>query len=254
MNTLTETVETRMRELGLHFMASGLESYLEAQARSENTLVQSLADLLEVEYIPRKERAARSRLKLSAMPSVKRLEDFDTSWLSGGMTKRQLAELSSLAFVERKENVILMGPSGLGKTHLMLALAYKACMTEYTVWHTSFIDLMDILTKAKEQGRLKRKLTWMRKPHLMLIDEVGYEALSREQANLFFQVVNARYENSSIIMTTNKAFGYWADFMNDEAIATATLDRLLHHAHVFSFKGNSYRMKDRMKIGIVDPV
>ncbi len=254
MNPMIMTIETRMRDLGLHFMADGLESYLESQTQIENTLVQSLADLVEVEYIPRKERAARSRLKLSAMPAVKHLEDFDPEWLVGGLSKRQLADLGSLSFVERKNNLILMGPSGLGKTHLMLALGYKACMTEYTVWHTSFIDLIENLTKAREQGRLRRKLTWMRKPHLMLIDEVGYETLTREQANLFFQVVNARYEHGSIIMTTNKDFGYWSEFMGDEAIATATLDRLLHHAQAFSLKGNSYRMKDRLKIGVVDPV
>lgn len=94
----------------------------------------------------------------------------------------------------------------------------------------------------------------MRKPHIILIDEVGYEELTKEQANLFFQVVNARYEHGSMVLTTNKSFGRWAEVLNDEAIATATLDRLLHHAHVYSLKGDSYRMKDRMKIGVVDPV
>jgi len=252
MNVLVETIENRMQDLGLEFMAAGLESYLEAQSHSDNTLAQSIADLLELEYIPRKERAARSRLKLSGMPSLKRLEDFDLSWLKGGLTAGQLAEISSLSFVDRKENLVLMGPSGLGKTHLMLALAHKACMTGYTVWYTSCIDLIDNLTHAREQGRLKRRLTWLRKPHLILIDEVGYESLNREQANLFFQVINTRYEQGSIIITTNKAFGRWAEILNEEAIATATIDRLLHHAHVFSLKGDSYRMKDRMKIGVVD--
>ena len=251
---LLQSIEDRMGEMGLNFMAAGLESYLESQVRTDNTLAQSLADLLELEYIPRKERAARSRLKLSGMPAVKRLEDFDLEWLKGGMTSRQLAELSTLAFVERKENIVLMGPSGLGKTHLMLALAYKACMTEYTVWYTSCIDLIENLTRAREQGRLRRRLTWMRKPHLILVDEVGYEELNKEQANLFFQLVNTRYEHGSMILTTNKPFGKWAEILDDEAIATATIDRLLHHAHVFSLKGDSYRMKDRLKIGVVDPV
>ena len=254
MNPAITTLETRMRELGLGFMAAGLESYLDSQSRAENTLVQSLADLIEVEYIPRKERAARSRLKLSSMPAVKRLEDFDLDWLDGGLTRRQLDEISSLAFIERKQNLILLGPSGVGKSHLMLALGHKACMTEYTVWHTSFIDLIENLTRAKQQDRLRRKLTWMGKPHLMLIDEVGYQNLTSEQANLFFQVVNKRYEHGSMIMTTNKEFGHWAQFMGDDAIATATLDRMLHHAQAYSLKGNSYRMKDRLKIGVVDPV
>lgn len=253
MNTLVETVEARMHELGLEFMAAGLESFLESQAREDNTLAQSLADLMEIESVPRKERAARIRLKLSGMPAVKRLEDFELEWLKGGMTARQLAELSSLAFVERKENLILMGPSGLGKTHLMLALAHKACMSGHTVWYSTCLDLIEDLSRARQQGRLKRRLTWMRKPHIILIDEVGYEELTKEQANLFFQVVNTRYEQGSMILTTNKAFGRWAEILDEEAIATATLDRLLHHAHVFSLRGDSYRMKDRMKIGVVDP-
>ena len=155
MNILQETIECRMNDLGLEFMAAGLESFLEAQSHTENTLTQSIADLLELEYIPRKERAAKSRLKLSGMPSIKLLEDFDLSWLKGGLTACQLAELSSLAFVERKENLVLMGPSGLGKTHLMLALAHKACQNGYTVWYTSCIDLMENLTHAREQGRLR---------------------------------------------------------------------------------------------------
>ncbi len=254
MNVLQETIEIRMNDLGLEFMAAGLESFLEAQSHTENTLSQSIADLLELEYVPRKERAAKSRLKLSGMPSIKLLEDFDLSWLKGGLTAAQLAEFSSLAFIERKENLVLMGPSGLGKTHLMLALAHKACQNGYTVWYTSCIDLMENLTHAREQGRLKRRLTWLRKPHLILIDEVGYENLTKEQANLFFQIVNTRYEQGSMIITTNKSFGRWAEILDDEAIATATIDRLLHHAHVLSLKGDSYRMKDRLKIGIVDPV
>ena len=254
MNLLHETITTRMDELGLEFMAAGLESYLEAQSHKDNTLTQSVADLLELEYIPRKERAAKSRLKLSGMPAIKSIEDFDLEWLKGGLTKSQFNELTTLSFIDRKENLVLMGPSGLGKTHLMLALAHKACLTGYTVWYTSCIDLIENLTNAREQGRLKRRLTWLKKPHLILIDEVGYESLTQEQANLFFQVVNARYELGSMIITTNKAFGLWSEILSDEAIATATIDRLLHHAHVFSLKGNSYRMKDRLRIGIVDPV
>jgi len=254
MNPLLETINTRMNDLGLEFMAAGLESYLENQAHRDNTLAQSIADLLEIEYIPRKERAAKSRLKLSGMPCIKSLEDFDLNWLKGGLPKSQLNELSSLSFIDRKENLVLMGPSGLGKTHLMLALGHKACHSGYTVWYTSCIDLIENLTNAREQGRLKRRLMWLKKPHLILIDEVGYESLTQEQANLFFQVINTRYEHGSMILTTNKAFGRWSEILNDEAIAMATMDRLLHHAHVFSLRGDSYRMKDRLKVGIVDPV
>lgn len=197
MNTQLLGLHARMDDLGLGFMAAGLESFLESQARSEQSLVQTLNDLLDLELSPRRERAAKSRL--------------------------------------------------------MVALAHKACLTGYTAWYTSCSDLMENLSRAREAGRLKRKLVWLRKPHVLVIDEVGYESLNREQANLFFQEVNARYENGPILITTNKSFGSWSEMMADEAIATATLDRLLHHAHILSLKGDSYRMKDRLKTGVVDP-
>lgn len=252
MNLQYETVMNRLESLGMNFMAAGLESFLAETHRQEQTILDLISDLIELEYVPRKERSAKSRLKLSGMPATKRLEDFDKSWLKGGITGRQFEELSSLSFLERKENVILMGPSGLGKTHLMLALGHKACLEGFTTYYTTCLDLIDNLVKAKENKRLKRKLVWLRKPHLLLVDEVGYETLTPEEANLFFQVVNARYEHGSMIITTNKPFGKWAEIMSDEAVASATLDRLLHHAHILSLKGDSYRMKDRLKAGVVD--
>jgi DNA replication protein DnaC len=252
MNIQYETLIYRLESLGLNFMAAGLESFLSETHRQDQTLVNVIADLIEIEYIPRKERSTKSRLKLSGMPVLKRLEDFDRLWLKGGITERQFEELSSLSFLERKENIIFMGPSGLGKTHLMLALGHKACLEGYTSYYTTCIDLIENLVKARENKRLKRKLMWLRKPHLLLVDEVGYETLSPEQANLFFQVVNTRYENGSMIITTNKAFGQWSEIMSDEAVASATLDRLLHHAHILSLKGDSYRMKDRLKAGVIE--
>jgi DNA replication protein DnaC len=247
-----QLVKTRMEELGLSFMAAGLESFLSESSRTESPLLVSVSDLLDLEYYPRKERTARTRLKVSGIPQVKHLEDFDLSWLKGGLTAKKYAELSSLSFIDRKENVILMGPSGLGKTHILLALGYKACMSGYTAYYMTCMDAIEVLQRSKDLSRFKRKLQWMRKPNVLLLDEVGYENLTPEQATLFFQLINVRYECGSIVMTTNKAFGKWNEIMSDDAVATATLDRLLHHAHVVSLKGDSYRMKDRLKIGVVD--
>jgi len=252
MDITMQTITSRMEELGLLFMSAGFESYLAEASRNDKPLKEAIADLLELEYIPRKERMARTRLKVSGIPQVKRLEDFELSWIKGGLTEKKFKELSTLAFIQRKENVILMGPSGLGKTHLMLALAYKACMIGYTAYYITCMDLIEGLLRARSANRLKRKLQWYRKPHLLVVDEMGYENLDREQATLFFQLVNIRYEHGSIIMTTNKQFSTWGEMMSDDAIATATLDRLLHHAHIISLKGNSYRMKDRVKVGAVD--
>lgn len=252
MNMPMEQLKARMDDLGLTFMAAGLETFLNDPAQQKKNLVELFTDLLELESIPRKERSARSRLKLSGIPHHKTLEDFDIDWIKGGITSSQISELSTLSFISRKQNVILMGPSGLGKTHLMCALGQKACRNGFTAYYITCTDLIENLTRAKENSRLRRKLTWFRKPHVLLIDEVGYDHLNQEQANLFFQIVNARYEQGSIIMTTNKSFGRWAEIMSDEAIASATLDRLLHHAHIYSLQGDSYRMKERLKAGVVD--
>lgn len=242
-------LSSRMEELGLSFMASGLETFLADSRRPDMTLFDSVRDLVDIEYSARRERTARTRLKLSGMPQTKRLEDFDLSWLKGGMPQNRFEELSSLAFIERKENVLFLGPSGVGKTHLMLALGQKACVSGYTAYYISCRDAIEKLLKAREQNKLRKTLAWFRKPHVLLLDEVGHEPLSPEQAHVLFQLVNARYEVAPIIMTSNRSFAKWAELMSDEAVATAMLDRLLHHSQVFSLKADSYRMKNRLKLG-----
>lgn len=251
MNNTISTLSMKLEELGLTFLAASLESYLADQSRNENTLLERLTDLFDLEYIPRRERAAKTRLKISGMPQYKQFEDFDISWLKGGLSKQKFAELGTLAFIERKENIFFLGPSGVGKTHLLLGLGAKACTNGYSAYYMTCHNLVEELIRAKDQNRLKRKLDWFRKPHVLLIDEVGYEPLSPEQAHVFFQLINTRYECGSIIMTSNKSFSKWAELMSDEAVATAMLDRLLHHSHTLSLQADSYRMKDRLKVGAV---
>lgn len=252
MNTQYAQLTERLEYLGLSVLSNSIESFLSDPSRKDETLFDSLNAFIDIEYCLRKERSARTRIKVSGMPSVKRLDDYDLSWLKGGLSPVKFKELSNLAFIERKENIILLGPSGLGKTHLMLALGHHACMNGYTAYYLSCRDAVDALCRADDAGRLKRKLKWLTKPHVLLLDEVGYESLSAEQASMLFQLINARYEHGSIILTSNKPFGKWAELMSDEAVATAMLDRLLHHAHVLSLKGDSYRMKDRLKAGAVN--
>lgn len=251
MNNTVATLSMKLEELGLSFMVASLESYLSDQSRNENTLLERLTDLFDLEYIPRRERAARTRLKISGMPQYKQLEAFDLSWLKGGLSKQKFDELATLAFIDRKENIFLLGPSGVGKTHLLLGLGTKACTNGYSAYYMTCHNLVEELIRAKDQNRLKRKLDWFRKPNILLIDEVGYEPLSPEQAHVLFQLINTRYECGSIIMTSNKSFSKWAELMSDEAVATAMLDRLLHHSHTLSLQADSYRMKERLKVGAV---
>ncbi|HOT63077.1 MAG TPA: IS21-like element helper ATPase IstB [Treponemataceae bacterium] len=246
-----ERLSSRLEELGLCFMASGLETFLQAPGRADMPLLDSIAELVDLEYDARTERAARTRLKLSGMPQSKRLEDFDLAWLKGGMPAARFEELKSLSFIDRAENVILLGPSGVGKTHVMLGLGQRACLSGHSAYYLSCRDAVERLVRAREQNRLRKALAWFRKPNVLLIDEVGHEPLTPEQAHVFFQLVNVRYETGSIVMTSNRPFAKWAELMSDEAVATAMLDRLLHHAQVFSLKGDSYRMKDRLKVGAV---
>jgi len=241
----------RMEELGLGFMAAGLATFLDTTGRADTPLVDSIRDLIDLEYLARSERTARTRLKLSGMPQSRRLDDFDLTWLKGGLPAAMFEELKSLAFIDRKENIILLGPSGVGKTHLLLGLGHKICISGFSAYYTTCHDAIEKLLKAREQNRLRKALAWFRKPHVLLMDEVGHEPLTAEQAHVFFQLVNARYETGSIVMTSNRPFSKWAELMSDESVATAMLDRLLHHAQVISLKADSYRMKDRLRVGAV---
>lgn len=249
-SALLDIVKNNLSELNLGFALNHIDTFLHDESRNDRSFLEAFCELLDHELTQRRQRAAKTRLKLSRLPSLKYIEDFKVEEVEG-ITQKKLNELCSLAFIERNENVVLMGPSGLGKTHILSALVYKACSEGYTAYFMSAQEIIEELLKAKRQNRLKRKLASFCKPHLLAIDEIGYETFTKEEATLFFNLVAARYEKSSIVLTTNKTFGQWGELMGDNAIATATLDRLLHHAEVVIMKGESYRVKKRTKLGLV---
>lgn len=226
-------------------------SHLAQQAAAgEASFGDFLERLLAAEAEARAERSRQTLLKMATFPAVKTLEQYDFAFASGA-PRAQLQELAALAFIERAENIVLLGPSGVGKSHLATALAYRAVMAGIKTRFVTAADLMLQLTAAHRQERLKEYFNRaVLGPRLLVIDEIGYLPFGRDEANLFFNVVAKRYERGSMILTSNLPFTQWAGtFADDQTLTAAMLDRLLHHAHIVQITGESYRLKDKRKAG-----
>ena len=219
-------------------------------ARQEASFADFLEKALAAEALGRDERRATTLLRMATMPALKTLEQFDWSQASGA-PKAQIQELAHVAFIERAQNVVLLGPSGVGKTHIALALAHRAATAGHKVRFLAAADLMLQLAAARSQGRLRQYFARVvLGPKLLVIDEIGYLPFGREEANLFFNVVAKRYERGSMVLTSNLPFTQWAGaFADDQTLTAAMLDRLLHHAHIVQITGESYRLRDKRKAG-----
>ncbi|EOX9336985.1 IS21-like element helper ATPase IstB [Escherichia coli] len=205
---------------------------------------------LQQEWNGRHQRGMESRLKQARLPWVKTLEQFDFTF-QPGIDRKVVRELAGLAFVERSENVILLGPPGVGKTHLAIALGVKAVDVGHRVLFMPLDRLIATLMKAKQENRLERQLQQLSYARVLILDEIGYLPMNREEASLFFRLLNRRYEKASIILTSNKGFADWGEMFGDHVLATAILDRLLHHSTTLNIKGESYRLKEKRKAGVL---
>lgn len=231
-------------------LASEWPGIAQQAAKTEASFADFLEKILECEIFGQDERRRATLMRLATMPNIKTLEQFDWSH-AGGAPKAQILELAHLTFIQRTENIVLLGPSGVGKTHIALSLAFRAVQAGHKVRFLSAADLMLQLAIAKAQGRLKEYFNRaILGPKLLVIDEIGYLPFGREEANLFFNVIAKRYEHGSMVLTSNLPFTQWATaFADDQTLTAAMLDRLLHHAHIVQITGESYRLKDKRKAG-----
>lgn len=246
---MSELIGDRVRacatKLGLPHLAEALDEFTH-RADTQSLGYLDLLDLiLEEELAVRDERRFRSGLRLSRLPHYKTIDDYDFSF-QPDLDARRVRDLAALAFVRANANVALLGPPGTGKTHVAVGLAVAACRAGFTVYFTTLDDMVRNLACADAIGRLTSKLHVYLRPSVLVIDEVGYQPLDRIQANLVFQVISKRYEKGSIILTSNKNFGEWGQVFGDEVLATAILDRLLHHCDVLAINGSSYRLRNRL--------
>lgn len=249
---MSERIETLCAALSLHAVAGEYVNLADEAAKKKLSFVDYLERLLDAEHALRQERSREMLIRLATFPVIKTLESFDFK-AATGVPKARLQELAGLAFVERRENVIFLGPSGTGKTHLAISLGLRATEQGWKVRFITAADLMLQLDKARREDRYEQYLRRaILGPRVLILDEIGYMPLDKRQADLFFHVIAKRYEQGSVILTSNLSFGDWEQtFGGNAALTSAMLDRLLHHAHVIQIRGESYRLREARQSGLL---
>lgn len=235
-----------LKKLRLPAMAEMLDSYVKQAASSSMSYLDFLSGLVSEEVRFKEQRAVQNRIRSARFPVLKSLDDFDYAF-QPSINRKKLGELSSLRFIDNRENILFLGPPGIGKTHLSTGLGVQACESGYKVLFTTLNDMVSSLMASMADNSFPSRLRTFVQPSLLIIDEVGYLPVSKEGANFLFQVVAKRYETGSIILTSNKSFADWGDVLGDGVIASAILDRLLHHSTVFNIRGDSYRLREKRK-------
>jgi DNA replication protein DnaC len=244
LNLPLEPLESNLKYLKLPYMGIHYTEMVNRAAKEEWSHLKFLDTLIEGETEFRKDRATERRIRQARFPVIKTLDGFDWNWPKK-INKMQVQNLFKLNFVKKKANVIFLGGVGLGKTHLTTALSYTACLNGTTVLFTTAIDVINNLSAARETGRFQQELKKYLKPSILAVDELGYLPIDKHGADLLFQVISHRYEQGSLIISTNRAFQNWPEiFNNDATLTSAILDRLLHHAETVVIEGTSFRMKD----------
>lgn len=243
MSTYTK-LNNNLEALSLSKIKDILPSYLDNKKNDDKSTVDILNDLIQAEIDFRDERAKRINITVSSFPYHKTLNDFDFSY-QPTINKAKILDLATLRFMDEKSNIIFMGSPGTGKTHLATAIGMEAASQRISTYFINFAELMEKFKQASKENRVEKIVKHYLKYSLLIIDEIGYLPVDRDSSYGFFQLIAARYENRSTILTTNQPFSKWGEVFGDSVIANAIIDRLVHHCEVIKINGMSYRIKDK---------
>ena len=245
-----ERLERHLTRLKLASTKARLDTLLEEGARSELSFLDFLDKVVSEEVAAKDSKRALMRTQMARFPLDRTIDAYDFA-LQPSLDRRLVAELETGRYLANATNVLLLGPPGVGKTHLAIGLGRKAIEQGFSCRFITALDLIHQLTLAEQHGALDDALTLFSRPHLLILDELGYLPLVRSGGHLLFHLIRKRYEKGSLLITSNQAVGAWGEVLGDPVVATAVLDRLLHHSHVITIKGESYRLREKRRAGVV---
>lgn len=245
--SLRDRIRAQLADLKLPGALEALDGVLSSVDSDRHTAAEAIEQLLGAQIMLRNNRRLQAAMRSSRLPAVKLLSDFDFTF-QPSIKREQLDALHELGFLERRENVIFLGPPGVGKTHLAISLAIAAAQSGRRVYYGTLADLITSLEEAQAAGKLGHRLKTLTHPALLVVDEIGYLPISTTGAMLFYQLMARRYETASTVLTSNKSFEEWGEIFGDDVMAAALIDRLLHHCHVVNIRGNSYRMRHHAEL------